>query len=226
MSNINFLALILLFALHNQSNSIIIKPKDFDFRISYVHKLIRIQNWNCTDIVNYFIERSIKYNARLNAIISFNPRALDQALLLDNLYKKTGTFKGKLHCVPFVIKDNIDVVGMPTTGGIKALRNSFPNKDSLVVGRLIAEGAIIISKANLGELAWGIDQSEMGGQCKNPYDARRSCGPSSIGSGAAIGSSLGIVALGTDTDGSIIVPGSYNSIFALRYYFFVMIYLN
>ena len=215
-SQIIILLLIFTFSLHNQCNSVLIRPKTFEYRISYIHKLIRLQNWNCTDVVNYFFERTTKYNTRLGAIITLNPRALDQAVVLDNLYKQTGAFKGKLHCVPFVIKDNIDVLGMPTTGGIKALRNSFPSKDALVISRLLAEGAIVISKANLGELAWGIDQSEMGGQCKNPYDARRSCGPSSIGSGAAIGSSLGIVALGTDTDGSIMIPGSYNSIFALR----------
>jgi amidase len=109
---------------------------------------------------------------------------------------------------------------MPTTGGITALRNSVPLKDALVVERLKKEGAIILAKANLFELAGTLnppdESSEMGGICHNPFDLTKTCGGSSSGTGAGIASGMAIIGFGTDTGGSVVVPSSFNNLFGLR----------
>jgi Asp-tRNA(Asn)/Glu-tRNA(Gln) amidotransferase A subunit family amidase len=91
-----------------------------------------------------------------------------------------------------------------------------PLKDALVVERLRKEGAIVLAKTNMAELAMYNMDSEMGGLCKNPFDLSRTCGGSSTGTGAAISAGLGVIGLGTDTEGSIINPSSFNGIFGLR----------
>lgn len=157
------------------------KSKSFDFKIERLHTLIRDQGWNCTDILEYFFKRSYKYNKLINAIINYNPMAFIEAIELDELYNHSNKFRGKLHCVPIIVKDNIDVANIPTTGGIKALRYSIPLRDAQVISRLKSHGAIVIAKSNLAELAFLNENSEYGGLCKNPFDLRRSCGGSSTG---------------------------------------------
>jgi len=153
----------------------------------------------------------------MRAVINYNPKVFEEAVELDNFYKTNNNkLKGKLHCIPLLVKDNIDVRGLPTTGGIKALRNSIPNKDALVVERLRKEGGIVMAKANLAELAAGPYDSELGGECLNPYDYTRSCGPSSTGTGAGIATGMAVIGLGTDTEGSIMNPSAFGSLFGLR----------
>lgn len=139
-----------------------------DFSIHSVHEFIRAGG-SCAQVVDFYLERAYRYNPMLNAIISFNPRLKSEAIELDELYNANrrrhqgryyggyanGTMKGRLHCVPVLVKDNVDVKEMPTTGGIKALRYSIPNKDALVVKRLRDEGALIVAKTNLAELGAG-----------------------------------------------------------------------
>lgn len=196
--------------------SVNVNSNNFEFKISDLHSLIKSKTSNCTDIIDYFLKRSIKYNPLLNAIINYNPKALEEANLLDNHYQKHGTLIGKLHCIPLLVKDNIDVIGIPTTGGIRALRHSIPHKDATVIKRLKSEGAIVIAKANLAELAGEIYDSETGGSCKNPWDTSRSCGPSSTGIGAGISAGLAIIGIGTDTGGSLMNPASFCGLFGLR----------
>ena len=121
----------------------------FDFKVSAIQSLITSKKWNCTDVVKYFLDRTVRYNPNVNAIISLNPKAMQKAVELDNYFFKNNKLSGKLHCIPVIVKDNIDVAGVPTTAGVNALRNSVPNKNALVVERLAAEGAIFISKGNL-----------------------------------------------------------------------------
>lgn len=188
----------------------------FEFKVSSIHKLIQNRNATCKDIIKYFLERAYKYNPKLNAIINFNSKAISEAIELDKAYCLNEQFVGRLHCVPVIVKDNIDVKNLPTTGGIKALRYSIPNKDANVIARLRAEGAIVIAKSNLAEMAFGEYISETGGECKNPWDTSRTCSRSSSGSGAAIAAGMAIIGLGTETSGSIQGPAGYNGIFALK----------
>lgn len=186
-----------------------------NFKVSYIHSKIKAGK-KCSEIISYFLNRCRKYNSSLNALISYNPQAKADASKLDSFYAKNKTLIGKLHCIPVIVKDNIDIAGLPNTGGIKALSNSIPKQDATIVKRLKNHGAIIIAKSNLAELAHGNETSETGGQCHNPFNFKKSCGASSTGSGASIGAGLAVISVGTDTDGSIMIPGAFNGVYGLR----------
>jgi amidase len=162
-----------------------------------------------------------KNGPKLNSIIFVNPKAIATAKQLD-LELKQGKSRGPMHGIPVLLKDNIDTHDMPTTAGSRALANSYPLKDSYLVTKLIEAGAVIIGKTNLSEWAnfrgnlsssgW----SGVGGQTKNPYDLTRSPCGSSAGSGVAIAANLAVLAIGTETNGSIICPSTSNGIVGIK----------
>ena len=115
-----------------------------------------------------------------------------------------------------MVKDNIDVRKIPTTGGIKALRYSIPNTDAIIIEKLRLEGAIVIAKSNLAKLGSGKYESELGGSCKNPWDPSRTCGLSSAGAGAGIAAGIAVIGIGFDTEGSLMSPSTSCGIFGLR----------
>ena len=119
--------------------------------------------------------------------------------------------------IPFAVKDNIDVLGLPTTGGTELLRSSFPKGTATVVSRITGAGAVVVGKTNLHELAFGITSNNGSfGPVRNPHDSERSAGGSSGGSAVAV--ALGIVpfALGTDTGGSMQIPAAHCGIVGMR----------
>jgi amidase len=149
---------------------------------------------------------------RLRSVLEINPDALALADALDAERRAKGP-RGPLHGIPVLIKDNIDTADrMTTTAGSLALEGSVPAQDATVAARLRAAGALLLGKTNLSEWAnfrstnsssgW----SGRGGQCRNPYALDRSPSGSSSGSGAAVAASLAAVAVGTETDGSIVSP--------------------
>ena len=168
-------------------------------------------------IVSRYLERIEavdRSGAALNAVIEVNPDALTIARELDRERKEKGA-RGPLHGIPVLIKDNIDTADrMETTAGSLALLGSKPAKDASVAGRLREAGAVILGKTNLSEWAnfrssrstsgW----SGRGGQTKNPYALDRNPSGSSSGSAAAVAANLVAVAVGTETDGSIVSPAS------------------
>ena len=86
--------------------------KDFDYKVSDIHDLIKNNDLNCTDVISYFLERAIKYNPILHAITNFNNRALEEANKLDKyFFENNHKLIGRLHCIPILVKDNIDVAG-------------------------------------------------------------------------------------------------------------------
>ena len=158
----------------------------------------------------------------IHAILKLNPDAIGLAQKMDDELK-TGKMRGILHGVPILIKDNIDTHDqMPCTAGSLALANNFPERDAFIIQKLRAAGAIILGKTNLSEWAnfrssrsssgW----SAVGGQTHNPYILDRSPCGSSSGSGAAVSANLCAVALGTETDGSVVCPSSINGIVGLK----------
>jgi len=158
----------------------------------------------------------------LHSIIEVNPEALDIAEALDKERKETGA-RGPLHGIPVLLKDNVGTSDrMTTTAGSLALEGSIPQKDSFVAERLRAAGAVLLAKTNLSEWAnfrstrsssgW----SARGGQCRNPYVLDRNPCGSSAGSGAATSANLGAVAIGTETDGSIVCPSNANGLVGLK----------
>jgi Asp-tRNA(Asn)/Glu-tRNA(Gln) amidotransferase A subunit family amidase len=172
-----------------------------------------------TELVQQCLDRIEAFDRRgpaLNAIITVNPRALDEAAARDRL-ESTRTDLGPLFGIPVILKDNIDTAGMPTTGGALALAASVPLADAHVVQRLEQAGACILAKANLTELArTGTTVSALGGQTKNPYDLTRTPGGSSGGTAVAVAADYGIVGLGTDTAQSVRSPASATCLVGLR----------
>ncbi len=158
----------------------------------------------------------------LNSIIQVNPDAIAIAQQLDRELKE-GKSRGNLHGIPIIIKDNIDTHdNMYTTAGSRALEGSKPLKDSFVAKKLRDAGAIIIAKANLSE--WANFRGEMSssgwsginGQTKNPYILDRNPCGSSSGSGAAVSAGLSLIAIGTETNGSIVCPSNANGVVGIK----------
>lgn len=155
-----------------------------------------------------------KAGPHLNAVIQLNPDALKIAERLD-LERKAGRVRGALHGIPVLIKDNIATADrMETTAGSLALVGSKPRNDAHLVGRLREAGAVILGKANMSEWAYfrgnrGVSGwSARGGQTKNPYALDRNPSGSSSGSAVAVAANLCVVAIGTETNGSIMSPAS------------------
>jgi amidase len=168
------------------------------------------------------IERLDRSGPSLRSVISVNPDAREQARRLDK-ERRAGKVRSRLHGIPVLLKDSIESADrMPTTAGSLALQNNITHRDSGVSARLRAAGAIILGKTNLGE--WSEIRSNfsisgwsaVGGLVKNPYVLDRSaCGLSS-GSGTAVAASLAPLAVGTETDNSIICPSSATGLVGLK----------
>jgi Asp-tRNA(Asn)/Glu-tRNA(Gln) amidotransferase A subunit family amidase len=168
-----------------------------------------------------YIERA-KLRPELNVFITLDePRALAAARAADRAVAAHAPC-GLLQGVPVVIKDNINVVGLPTTAGTPALRGFVPRLYAPVVWRLKKQGAIVLGKTNMHELAFGISGYNLAFKTgpepgvRNAYDATRIAGGSSSGNGAAIGARLALAGLGTDTGGSVRIPCAVNGCAALR----------
>ncbi len=151
---------------------------------------------------------------KLHAVITLNPKAMEEAKALD-AERKAGKVRGPLHGIPVVLKDNYDTVEMQTTGGSVLLEGSIPPDDAYMVKRLREAGAIMLAKVNLGEFANG-SQSSLGGQSLNPHDLTRTPAGSSGGTGVAIAAGYAPLGLGTDTGGSIRGPSNVNGIVGLK----------
>jgi amidase len=158
----------------------------------------------------------------LRSVIETNPEAVAIAEALDEERRQGGT-RGPLHGIPVLLKDNIDTADrLTTTAGSLALEGSVPKQDSGVARQLRAAGAVVLGKANLSE--WANFRSEhsssgwsgRGGQCRNPYALDRNPCGSSSGSGAAVSANLCAVAVGTETDGSIVCPSNANGLVGIK----------
>ena len=158
----------------------------------------------------------------LNSVIELNPDAISIAAALDE-ERQAGKTRGPLHGIPILIKDNINTADcMTTTAGSLALQGNIALQDAFLVERLRQAGAVLLGKTNLSEWAnfrstnsisgW----SSRGGQTRNPYALDRNPCGSSSGSGVAVAANLCAVAVGTETDGSIICPSNANGIVGIK----------
>ena len=176
-------------------------------------------------ITQAYLDRIARIDAagpQLKAVIALSPDALEQARKLD-AERAAGRVRGPLHGIPVLIKDNIEVAGpLPTTAGSLALKANVTGRDAFLVARLRLAGAVFLGKTNLSEWAnirsgdstsgW----SAIGGLTRNPHDVTRSACGSSSGSGAAVAASLAPLAIGTETDGSIVCPAGTNGIVGFK----------
>ena len=157
-----------------------------------------------------------QHGPHLNALITLNPNALQEAEALDRERAARGP-RGPLHGIPVIVKDNYSTAAMQTTAGTMALLGFVPSRDASQVRKLREAGAVIIAKSNLHELASGITTTGSAfGQTLNPYDPARNPGGSSGGTGAAIAASFAAAGMGSDTCGSIRIPSAFNNLVGLR----------
>jgi len=181
--------------------------------IPQLETLMNAHRLSSVQLVEFYLHRIAALNPKLHAVITVSRTALADARTADAA-RRHGDRRTLLG-IPVIVKDNIDTTGMPTTAGSWALAGSSPS-DAFIVGRMKAAGAIIIAKANLSEWAnfrsgpsssgW----SGIGGQTNMAYVLDRNPCGSSSGSGVAASADLATVAVGTETDGSIVCPSGAN----------------
>lgn len=175
-------------------------------------------NLSAVDYTTTLLNRAEQL-ADLRAIITLNrDGALAAARRVDDA-RRAGAELAPLAGLPILVKDNINAKGMPTTAGTPALHDFMPTEDAAVLRRILTGGAIVLGKANMHELAFGITNtnfSSFAGHARNPYDQSRIPGGSSGGTGAAIAARIVPAGLGTDTGGSVRIPASFNGIVGLR----------
>jgi len=185
---------------------------------------IRAGEITSEETVKAYLSRIESYDdagPMIQSVIALNPNALTEAQRLD-AEADAGQFRGALHGVPVLIKDNIETRELPTTAGSLALRENNTARDAPIIGRLRKEGAIILGKTNLSE--WANFRSKrsisgwsgIGGLTRNPHSLDRSACGSSAGSAAAIAAFFAPLALGTETNGSITCPASMNGIVGFK----------
>ena len=193
--------------------------------IDEIHRGFESGKLTCHSLVQQYLDRIKAYDQQgpsVNAMLYVNPKVLEQADAMDKQIKdkqfKRGAKLKPLECIPVVPKDNFDTVDMPTTGASLALKGMQPSKDAFAVARLRENGALILGKTNMHELAVGagLTVSSLGGQTKNPYELSRTPGGSSGGTGAALAANFATVGTGSDTVNSIRSPSSANSLVGIR----------
>ncbi|KTC90316.1 amidase [Fluoribacter dumoffii] len=191
--------------------------------ISSIHSAIQNHQLTCFNLITAYIDRIKKYNlsvkgqAPINAWSDLNPSVLTQAHQLDTSFKKTGRLSGPLHCIPIILKDNIDSFDTTTTSGSYALLGSQPVRDAFLVRRLRNAGAIILGKGGMDEFAWGMfGISSRSGRIGNAYDPSKNPGGSSGGPAAAVSASFALLGIGTDNSGSVRIPAAFHGLVGLR----------
>lgn len=225
------LILLLLFIFHCscvQVDNPSVEQNDFrwlETNISALQKGYLEGAFTVTDVIGSFSDRIRQIDRSgpsLNSVITLNPDAMMIARQMDSLLNE-GLDLGPLFGIPVLLKDNIDTNDkMPCTAGSRALENSYPKKDAFLVKKLRDAGAVILGKANLSE--WANFRGELSssgwsgiqGQTKNPYVLDRNPCGSSSGSAVAVSANLTVLAIGTETNGSIVCPSNNNGIVGIK----------
>ena len=192
-----------------------------ELSIGDIHAGLEAGRFTCRELVQRYRDRIEAYDQKgpaLNAIVLVNLRALERADALDREFSREGITR-RLQCVPMIVKDNYDTVGLPATAGSLSLAGSMPPDDAFQVRRLKEEGAIVLAKSNMAEFAFSPYEtlsSILPGHTRNPYDTNRVPAGSSGGTAAAVAANFGTVGLGTDTGNSIRGPSSHTALVGIR----------
>lgn len=228
MKNIPGITLLALLAFACSNRALATEQTHADLRetdIATLQAAMQSGELSSQDIVAYYLAEIARIDhagPELRAIIEINPDAMDIAAALDAERADTGP-RGPLHGIPVVLKANIDTGDrMHTTAGSLALAEHRAPDDSFLVARLRDAGAVILGKSNLSE--WANFRSNMsssgwssiGGQTKNPYDLLRNPCGSSSGSAVAVAANLTVLAIGTETDGSVVCPAGINGVVGIK----------
>src|SRR6266550_3632231 len=187
-----------------------------DRSASELARLVRSREVSPVEVVEACLARVERYNPAVNAVVTLNPRALDDAGDLE-LRLVRGEEVGLLAGLPVGIKDVTPVAGLRTTYGSALYRDYIPAEDALVVRRLRDAGAVILGKTNCPEFAAGGNTfNEVFGRTRNPWDPTRSAGGSTGGGAAGLVTGMIALAEGTDLGGSLRIPASFCGVVGLR----------
>lgn len=191
--------------------------------IETIHQKIVTKEVSCEKLIDAYIGRIKTYNLSstskppINAITQLNPHVMEEARKLDQAFQKQNKLTGPLHCIPVVLKDNIDSFDTYTTAGSFALIGTQPKQDAFLVDKLRQAGALFIAKAAMDEFGWGLyGLNSRVGRVGNVYDTTLNPGGSSSGVAAAVSADFAVVGIGTDNSGSIRIPAVFNGILGLR----------
>jgi Asp-tRNA(Asn)/Glu-tRNA(Gln) amidotransferase A subunit family amidase len=189
--------------------------------IAGIHAALKAGHLTCRSLVQQYLQRIEAYDKKgpsLNSLVVLNPEAIAQADELDRRYKASGR-AGSLHCVPAIVKDNFETIGMQSADGSLSLKGFVSGKDAFQVKRIREAGAIVLAKSNMAEFAftpYETVSSILPGYTRNPYALDRATAGSSGGTAAAVAASFGAVGLGSDTGNSIRGPSSHQSLVGIR----------
>jgi Asp-tRNA(Asn)/Glu-tRNA(Gln) amidotransferase A subunit family amidase len=199
-------------------------PSAFDVHettIAQIHSAFQAKRLTCRALVEQYLRRIDVFDKNgpaVNAIILTNPEALKQADDLDRRFAQGG-LTGPLHCVPAIVKDNFETIGLQSANGSLSLAGFVSDKDAFQVARIKAAGAIVIAKSNMAEWAFTPNEtlsSILPGYTKNPYALDRVTAGSSGGTAASVAASFGAIGLGSDTGNSIRGPASHQALVGIR----------
>jgi amidase len=189
--------------------------------IADIHAVMKAGRLTCRALVEQYLHRIDAYDKNgpaINAVVVTNAQALAQAGDLDRRFK-AGGFVGPLHCIPTIVKDNFETIGLQSANGSLALAGFVSRKDAFQVKRIKEAGAIVLAKSNMAEWAFSPFEtisSILPGYTKNPYALDRVTAGSSGGTVAAVAASFGAVGLGSDTGNSIRGPASHQALAGIR----------
>lgn len=193
----------------------------YEASISEIESALVARRLTCHALVEQYLRRIDTYDKKgpaLNAVVELNQHALEQADELDRRLQTSGPV-GPLHCVPMIVKDNFETIGLQSAAGSLALKGFISAKDAFLVKRLKDAGAIVLAKSNMAEWAFSPYEtvsSILPGYTKNPYALDRVTAGSSGGTAAAVAASFGAIGLGSDTGNSIRGPSSHQALVGIR----------
>lgn len=184
----------------------------YSYTVGQLARLIQTRQVSPLEVTKSVIDRIEKIDGRLKSYVTVSrDEAMESAKGAERAIM-AGQYLGPLHGIPIALKDNVLTKGILTTYGSKVLSDFVPTYDATITERFKQAGAVMVGKTNPHEFAWGVFSPPT----KNPWDLERDPGGSSGGSAAAVAADLAIAAIGTDTGGSIRIPGSLCGIVGLK----------
>jgi amidase len=180
--------------------------------IAQIHAAINAGRLTCSGLVSEYLRRIDAYDKQgpaINTIVQVNPAAAGEAEALDRKMAARERF-GPLHCIPVIVKDNFETIGLQSAAGSLALKGFVSTRDAFQVRRIKEAGAIVLAKS------YETVSSILPGYTKNPYAPDRVTAGSSGGTAAAVAANLGAVGLGSDTGNSIRGPSSHQALVGIR----------
>src|SRR4051794_2647615 len=189
--------------------------------IAQIHEAMKAGRLTCRALVDTYLRRIHAYDKNgpgINALVVINPDAQKLADDLDRRYAQSGPI-GPLHCIPAIVEDNFETIGLQSAAGSQSLRGFVSNKDAFQVKRIKDAGAIVLAKSNMAEFAFSPYEtvnSILPGYTRNPYALDRVTAGSSGGTAAAVAANFGAIGLGSDTGNSIRGPSSHQALVGIR----------